>query len=237
MQNKFKHYMGRLIDLVLIPIIPKKYRLMAQFYKNVTLLEWEPEVRYITKFARAGGLAVDIGGNLGLWTYAMVKSKMFEGVLVFEPNSAMTSDLKNAGFDNVTIAHKAVSSINGLSRLRIPIHCNVALNGWASLENQIDIDTNEFQELNVETIRLDELNLIDVSFIKIDVEGHELDLLKGAVDFFFRNRPVCIIECRDKNRRQVEDFFINLNAGYRLIDTKSIYNFSLSPGNIIFSTR
>ena len=88
----------------------------------------------------------------------------------------------------------------------------------------------------METIRLDDLDLDDVGFIKIDVEGHELDLLAGARNFFSINRPACIIECREKNRRQVEDYFCGLDVGYRLINTKAIYNYALSPGNILFST-
>ncbi len=197
---------------------------------------WEPEAQHIKDYGRAGAVAVDIGGNMGLWTYAMVKSNMFKEVLVFEPNSALTIDLANAGFDNVKIFHKAVSSVTGSSCLRIPVHGNMLLDGWASLEEKIDVDTDIFQELNVETTRLDDLALIDVGFIKIDVEGHELDLLAGARKFFSVNRSACVIECREKNRQQVHDYFSGLGVGYIFIDTKVIYGYVLSPGNILFST-
>ena len=64
------------------------------------------------------------------------------------------------------------------------------------------------------TIRLDDLKLDGVGFIKIDVEGHELNVLEGARNFFATNRPVCLIECRDRNKHQVEEFFTGLNIGY-----------------------
>ena len=117
MHRKVKHYIGRLIDILIVPLVPKKYKLMLQYKKHSAFLGWEPETQHIKDYARAGALAVDIGGNMGLWTYAMVKSNMFKEVLVFEPNSALTGDLANAGFDNVKIIHKAVSSVAGRSCL------------------------------------------------------------------------------------------------------------------------
>ena len=237
MNNKIRHYAVRLIDIFVMPLVPHKYRLLIQYKKYSMLLGWEPETKHINDYARAGALAVDVGGNKGLWSYAMTKSNMFKEVLVFEPNPALTGDLESAGFDNVTIIHKALSSVAGVNRLRIPIQGKQLLDGWASLENVIDVDTDEFQELSVETIRLDDLKLVDVGFIKIDVEGHELDLLEGARSFFSTNRPVCLIECRDKNRRQVEDYFSSLLVGYAKMDANRKYGFDLSAGNLIFAVE
>jgi len=236
MLKNWKHYTGRVVDRFVAPLIPPSYRLALQYQKFVLLLGWEPEVRHIKDYASRCALAIDVGANMGLWSYAMAKSGMFENVLAFEPNPTLISDLQHAEFKNVTVIHKAVSSAPGTSHLKIPKQGDMLLTGWASLENQIDVDTDEYQEIVVETIRLDDLKLDGVGFMKVDVEGHELNVLEGARNFFTTNRPVCLIECRDRNKRQVEEFFTGLHVGYRSVDTKARYGYELSTGNALFAT-
>ena len=68
----------------------------------------------------------------------------------------------------------------------------------------------EGQKIQVETVTLDILKLIDIGFIKVDVEGFELDVLNGS-------RPTCMVEVYEKfNKYPVEttfDFFFS--RGYR----------------------
>ena len=80
-----KHVIGRAVDVCLTPLVPKSSLLAIQYFKNVFLLGWEPEVRHIKSYSRKSTMAVDIGANMGLWSYAMAKSGMFEKVLAFEP--------------------------------------------------------------------------------------------------------------------------------------------------------
>ena len=136
MLKKWKHYAGRVVDRFVVPLVPPSYRLALQYRKHTMLFGWEPEVEHIKDYARNGALAIDVGANMGLWSYAMVKSGMFAEVLAFEPNPALTSDLQNAAFENLTVIHQAVSSEPGMSQLKIPKQGKVLLTGWASLENQ-----------------------------------------------------------------------------------------------------
>ncbi len=237
---RLKHIAGRLIDELVYPLVPKPYRLAFQYSKYVMF--WggmEPEIRHIKDYARRG-VALDVGANIGLWSYAMKKSGLFNRVIAFEPNPTLTDDLQNSRLEGVSLISKAVSNEARTMRLRIPRQGNGALlTGWASLESRIDLDIDEFQEMDVETIRLDDLGLVDVGFVKIDVEGHELSVLEGAHGLFSESRPVCIIECRDRNRHAVENFFSDLHVGYRVVDTKAEYGFDLSPltpGDMLFST-
>lgn len=234
MHKRIRHYFSRIIDVFVIPIIPKTHRLALQYQKYIRLIGWEPEVRRIKDYAHKSSQAIDVGANIGLWTYAIARTGMFEKILAIEPNPSLTTNLLNAGLNNVTVIHKAVSNESGKRVLKIPKLGKLTLSGWASLEEQIDLDTDQFQEILVETIRLDDLELNGIGFIKVDVEGHELNLLNGGRNLFTRNRPVCMIECRDRNKSQVEEFFASLDVGYRLIDTKTQYGFELSPGNLLF---
>ena len=75
----------------------------------------------------------------------------------------------------------------------------------------------EGQKIQVETVTLDSLKLIDIGFIKVDVEGVELDVLNGASDTIDEYKPTCMVEVYDKfNKHPVEttfDFFFS--RGYR----------------------
>ncbi len=228
------YYAARCIDDFLIPFVPKPHRLAVRYFRNVSVVDWEPEILRISDFSPQASLAIDVGANMGLWTYAMVRSGRFASILAFEPNPNLTVDLQNSGFDNVTLIHKALSSKAGTSRLKIPKVGKMLLGGWASLENRIDINADEFQEMKVETMRLDDMRLTGVGFIKIDVEGHELHMLDGARELFISNRPVCLIECWGRNLLKVEEFFANLQVGYQKVDTRSKYGFELSGDNVLF---
>ena len=228
----WQHYAGRIVDICVIPLVPPSFRLAIQYLKYTAILGWEPEVKCIQSYARKSTMAIDVGANMGLWTYAMAKSGLFEKVVAFEPNRSLTGDLSNAEFENVTVSHVAVSDKAGTGTLRIPKKGAFFLSGWASLEDQLDLDPDAVQEMAVETVRLDDLDLQDVGFIKIDVEGHEMELLKGAHNFFQRNKPVCLIECRERNRAAVDGYFAGL--GFMLVDTKQQYGFALSSNNYLF---
>jgi len=206
--------------------------LAIQYLKYTAILGWEPEVKCIQSYARKSTMAIDVGANMGLWTYAMATSGLFEKVIAFEPNRALTRDLLNADFESVTVSHVAVSDKAGTGTLRIPKKGAFFLSGWASLEDQLDLDPDAVQEMAVETVRLDDLVLQDVGFIKIDVEGHEVELLKGAHNFFQRNKPVCLIECRERNKAAVDEYFAGL--GFMLVDTKQQYGFTLSSNNFLY---
>jgi FkbM family methyltransferase len=230
MPSRARHYAGRTID-VLVGLLPQRFHVPLQYHKHTLLLRWEPEARLIRRFA----LAVDVGANMGLWSYAMVRCGLFQRVVALEPNSSLTAVLRSMHLPQLTILHKAVSSKAGTRTLRIPKQNEQALPGWASLEDHIDVATNDFQELLVETIRLDDLALEDVGFIKIDVEGHELSLLEGSREMFAASRPVCLIECRARNEAPVQAYFESLHVGYKRVDTNARFGFDLTAGNLLFA--
>src|SRR5262249_27695046 len=55
-----------------------------------------------------------------------------------------------------------------------------------------DTENGHFDKAKM--IALDQLNLNNVSLIKIDVEGYEMEVLKGAMETIKRNKPVLIVE-------------------------------------------
>ena len=236
MPTSWSHYVGRCVDRLIIPLTPARNRL-ALHYRKHSVLGWEPESRWLGEYAPSGGIAVDAGANIGLWTYAMATSGLFRGVLAFEPNGELTGDLLSAKLPNVRVIQKALSSQGGVRHLRVPMKNGVLLSGWASLDKEQEVDWDDLQEILVETTRLDDEVAGHVSFLKIDVEGHELPVLDGARRTVSSSRPVCLIECRKNTTDAVRRWFSELGVGYAPVNTRARFGFGLSPGNVLFSTQ
>ncbi|MGH2322934.1 FkbM family methyltransferase, partial [Enterococcus faecalis] len=74
--------------------------------------------------------------------------------------------------------------------LLIPQGEQGAVHGLASLEPQVALSAKSCAVQSVPTARLDEVIRDEVTFVKIDVEGHELNVLHGAVGLLERSQPV-----------------------------------------------
>lgn len=122
--------------------------------------------------------ALDIGAHVGLWSRGM--SVKFKRVISFEPFKGYIPILKKNA-PNVEIHNHALGEKRGKVELTVPEGNTGA--AYISGDGEIDV------------IPLDDLGpWSEVDFIKIDCEGYELPVLKGAVKLLQRNNPVIIVE-------------------------------------------
>ena len=72
-----------------------------------------------------------------------------------------------------------------------------------------------FKKVRVNTVKLDNISINNIGFIKIDVEGHELEVIEGAKQTIIKNKPILLIEIEKRHsKRSVEEtigFINNLN--------------------------
>jgi len=123
---------------------------------------------------------IDIGGNHGLYTQAIVDLFPNVDAHIFEPASTNVRLLneKFADYSNVTVNGKALSKEGG----ELTLYSDKPGSGLASLtKRNIDhVNLKMDLEETVEVIRFDEYWEGDsIDYVKIDVEGHELDVLDG----------------------------------------------------------
>jgi len=148
-------------------------------------LEAETSIRFLSQFAVENPIVLDVGANEGNYSEAVLRICPRAKVFAFEPSQNARSKLvKKFDADNrVTVLPYALSSTNS----RQTLWSDAPGSGLASLTrrnlNHFGIDFNHVEE--IEVITLDawtkEMN-IRPDMLKIDVEGHELDVLKGSIN-------------------------------------------------------
>ena len=213
------------------PLLPARRRLPFEWWLRSKYERPEPELVHLDRLAVRRGVAIDAGANMGL--YALRMAALFKKVYAFEINAEISRDLKNCGFSNVEVVDVGLSNRAGPRTLYTPVTGHgLPLHGWASLEPGNFPGTNQHLETPAMVRPLDEFGISDCALIKIDVEGHELQLLEGAVKTLERGRPVVLIEIRDHHRRQAGQFFDAL--GYRETNLQELIGLPGSPDNSVF---
>jgi FkbM family methyltransferase len=154
----------------------------------------EAELGLIPHFAASGSVAVDVGANHGVYTYALSRAVGPRGrVLAYEPQAKLAAYVR-AGTSrarNVTVYQAALGSCPGTAELTVPLREGHPETAWATLRANAGPGDRKHVQLRV----LDEdLAGLAPSFIKIDVEGFELAVVEGALKTLERARPVTMIE-------------------------------------------
>src|SRR5438876_11406302 len=168
----------------------------------------ERELSYLGKVVSPDAITVDVGANCGLYTRRL--ARLSRQVHAFEPSQQMARLLRRTSARNVSVHEIALSDHDGDAELFIPQGDDGLVYGLASLEARAD-PSARIVSAHVPIARLDAVIDQDVAFVKIDVEGHELNVLNGAVELLERCQPVFLVEAEDRHRadatRSVFEFF------------------------------
>src|SRR6202022_1062963 len=165
---------------------------------------FEPEASFLLEQRWDRGTAIDIGANEGLYSYVL--AKLFDRVEAFEPNEAASSDLRDYNSPKINLHGVALSRSEGERALHVPISAGVVSSGYGSLEPKTLPPSEGITTQIVQTRTLDSYGFKDVAFIKIDVEGHELQVLDGATDTIARCRPIILLATKTTARSAVFAF-------------------------------
>lgn len=158
----------------------------------------EIELSFLQKIIPNDALTIDVGANCGLYTREL--ARLSKNVHAFEPSRQMADVLRQTSAANVEVHEIALSDREGEAELLIPQGEQGSIHGLASLEPQVAQSAASCLAISVPMARLDSLVHGDVAFVKVDVEGHELNVLHGAVGLIERSRPVFLVEAEDRHR-------------------------------------
>jgi FkbM family methyltransferase len=152
----------------------------------------EPEMVRVVDACPREGTALDIGSWYGPWTYWL--SRRVTSVVTFEPNPEVARVVRRTVRTNVRFMEAAASDSNATAMLALPPGGR-GTEGRASLEGLSDSAAT----VEVRTCRVDDLDLDNVVFAKIDVEGHERAVLQGASNLIDRCHPMLVVEIEERH--------------------------------------
>jgi FkbM family methyltransferase len=142
---------------------------------------------------RAG---LDIGAALGAYTWPL--AKLCKSCVAFEPNPMQARYLRQAFGNKVRIENIALSDSEGEVELVVPQKGGKDQSGWATIAPGDWLEGMDVRRLKVHMRTLDSLQLETVGFIKVDVEGHELAVLRGGNVLLRRDYPTLLVELEER---------------------------------------
>jgi len=191
----------------------------------------EPESHLLPQLAHRSKLSIDVGAARGNYTAQLVP--LSRRVIAFEPVPYFADALRELFADTsvVQIEQVALSDQSGSREMRVTNDLyRSAIESGNELRHSASVET-----IPVRVSSLDEYSLHNVGFVKIDVEGHELAVLRGGLETIHRERPNVLVEVEEQHRRgalkDAFDFFRNAGyLGFFLLDGKLASLAAFDPG-------
>lgn len=189
---------------------------------------WEPDTTKLIETCVKEGMTVfDIGASTGPHTLRMAKLVGPKGkVYAFEPSSelypklidgVLLNDFKNIVIERVALSDKEERKLfytNSLCRIKGE---EIQRPEYSTMFTTLDLYTERFK-----------VKYID--FIKLDVDGHETKILKGAQRIIKKSKPIMIVEfargCQEKYGNSIEELKDIIESfGYSFYSVKTLLKY------------
>jgi FkbM family methyltransferase len=186
--------------------------------------DWfEDEIKFLRCLIKPGQRVIDIGANYGVYALSMAKLVGPSGaVWAFEPTSSTAGFLEKGiaanNFSHVNLESCALSSVCGSAELMLneTSELNAISRGVPS--------ANPTETVRVETLDscMQRHSWRNISFVKIDAEGEEINIIKGATRFLSEASPLIMYEVRAS-----DDFHLDLVNQFAAL---GYFSYRLLPG-------
>ena len=207
-------------------ISPSYYK--SRFFKKLkglsaqNLLERkvEPEFLWIKEVLEKDSVFMDVGANVGAYLYTLENHLKPENIYAFEPNQQLFKRLKRL-FPKVNLFSLALSDVSTIAEFKIPVINGEKVHTRGTLQTSIKekneektilqkvevkpLDDLVFDEVYIEQDRnaqTNKFNLKKLDFIKIDVEGNEMQTLRGAKKTIEKFKPILMVEMEQRHHKE-----------------------------------
>jgi len=168
---------------------------------------FEPaSIKLLARLIRPGQTVVDVGANFGYYTLLLSRWVGPAGhVIAFEPTreygQRLQAHLHDNGLETVRFEPIALSDHDHTTEIQIG-ECSATMHWTASSQPRATetVRLVRFDDWWTHAVALGQADQLD--FLKIDVDGHELQALRGARETLSRHRPVLLIEFSKPNLEQ-----------------------------------
>jgi FkbM family methyltransferase len=172
----------------------------------------EPEMNILKALVHPGDHVADVGANVGAYTLELSRLVGSEGqVYAFEPITnnfdILQRVIHKAGLSNVQTFYAALGAEAGVCEMVIPD--SDAFTGFYLAHRAEPGDTGQRKNVNVLTFNdLWKTKVVDrLDFIKCDVEGGELAVIRGSAELIKNQRPGWLMEVSRDTSSEVFHFF------------------------------
>lgn len=168
--------------------------------------------------------AIDVGGHIGLWSFNL--AHRFQKVAAFEPVKAH----RDCFYANLPDAYGDAMDDRGMALYDVRLHACALGDREGSVSIRTEPTSSGDSRVDgpgeIPMHRLDSFGFNDVDLIKIDVEGTEMHVIRGAEETIVRNMPVIIVEQKPGHAQRYglgeKDAVPYLESlGYRLVKEMS----------------
>ena len=217
-ENNF--YLTNEIKLFNKPFSPAKEEASVDSWLNFFLLFFQIVISdqyHLKDFIKKDSVVIDAGANIGIFSAMAAKLYQQGMIYSFEPGRIAFKALKKnmSFYENVALYNSGLGEISGNARFMTGN--NTAANSVLDYEEGIDFATIE----NVKIDNIDNFveanNLKRVDFVKIDTEGYEEKVIKGAKETIKKFSPVMAVSAYHKpeDKHLIPLLVLSINPLYK----------------------
>jgi FkbM family methyltransferase len=187
------------------------------------------EVEYILPLIKPGSTILDIGANFGFYSIIFAKRCKDAKIHCFEPVSETFEHLVNNIYHNsasksIVYNNCGVGERNGTMNITTDLYAGNYL-----VENGSNYINSETVPIVSIDSYIEEKNIEKIDFIKCDIEGAELFMLKGSLSTINRDKPIIFIEIYDEwtkrfghRAKHVVEYILKFGYYYEVIDRNGV---------------
>jgi len=162
------------------------------------------EIEWVIDYLNEGSVFFDIGANVGIYSISVAKKSSDIHIFAFEPvpNTAQIfkeNINKNNVSSNISLIEEAVTNTEGFVNITMDFHSSNYVTSYDSSYNCKLVKSTTIDSF-VETNKVPRIDLI-----KIDVEGGETYVLKGAIKSIAAFKPVILVELTEQTNQKFAD--------------------------------
>lgn len=192
--------------------------------------EWESHIlKFMEMYIEPEFNCIDVGANFGYHTLEL--SKITKGkIFAFEPqiqnNMLCAVNISNNSINNVTLYKYAVG--DKIQEIKLPIMNILESKNYQNMGDvsvNYNVGTNYSTSFEVPIDAIPDITNIPIHFVKLDVQGYELNSLNGMRQLLQRDKPTLIVEFEDhqliklgRSGKDVLEYLQSINYHIFLLD-------------------
>ena len=167
---------------------------------------------------------IDVGANIGATSIPLAKHFNDVKFFLFEPHPIVFKDLNdNLKFNKISNAVAMNITITNNFDKTLPFYAQKGATNFGLSSFSLNHNIQDYDVIQVECSSLDAIvdNNLNVRVIKIDTQGHELNVLLSAKKIISQHRPIILFEfeseyfennsCEENTKQMIKEFFNSLN--------------------------